>query len=271
MNCKNCEQDIINTTNFCPDCGAKVVSERITTKKLWRNFATDFFGWDNKYLITLKKLVFKPEQILSEYINGTRKKYVAPFVFLAIGTAIAMLVFTEFSDKYIELVSSFNGQQFDFIQEHLGTEEGFECYEEDKKEYIENNAEVQKSILKYFNIFTFLLIPIYAFIAYRVFGKPHNYAEHLVINCYVQGVTFLIATIAFLASVFINPVIYSLSILLSITYYSYVYKRLNGYGIGTVILKLFKFLAIAICIFIMLFLVGVFIGLVLKIANGATP
>lgn len=261
MNCKNCEQNITDTTNFCADCGAKVVLERITTKRLWRDFAAGFFGWDNKYLMTLKKLVFKPEQILKEYINGTRKKYVAPFVFLAIGTAIAMLVFTELSDKYIELSNSFNEQQYDFIQEQLGTKESFESYEEDKKEQIEGSARVQKSILRYFNIFTFLLLPIYALIAYWVFGKPHNYGEHLVINCYIQGVTFLIGVIFFLVSIFTSPVVYMLSFISFMVYYLYVYKRLNGYSFGTVILKLFKFLGIILIFSVLPFAMGLLVGL----------
>jgi len=115
MNCKNCNHNIADTNQFCPNCGAKVVLERITTKKLWKDFAVNFFGWDNKYLVTLKKLILKPEQVFNGYFNGVRKRYVNPFAFLAIGTALAVLVFSALSDSYIQMMSDVNEQYMSFF------------------------------------------------------------------------------------------------------------------------------------------------------------
>lgn len=241
MNCKNCNEALLDTTKYCSNCGAKVVSNRITTKELWSSFATDFFGWDNKYLKTMRALFSKPEMVLDGYLQGIRKKYVTPFVFLAIGTALSMLLFNELADDYIQMSNAFNDRQMELIHKSLDNTTNVEDY---KEGYRKSNTDLQNSVLKYFNFFTFLLVPVYAFFAFLVFGKPHNFAEHLIINCYLQGASFLIGTIFFLLSIFTNPLIYYIGIIVTMAYYLFAYSRLNGYSKGTAFLKLLKFLGI---------------------------
>lgn len=47
---------------------------------------------------------------------------------------------------------------------------------------------------------SFLFLPFYTFIAFQVFGKPNNIAEHLIINSFIFGLTsifgFLIFSVA---------------------------------------------------------------------------
>lgn len=64
MNCKNCNTQIEETAKYCSNCGANVVIERLTIKKTWSEVVSDFFGWDNKYLVTTKERVVSPEVIL---------------------------------------------------------------------------------------------------------------------------------------------------------------------------------------------------------------
>jgi len=143
-----------------------------------------------------------------------------------------------------------------------------ENIEEEKKEFLETNESTQKTILTYFSIFTFLLLPLYTLIAFWVFGKPHNYAEHLVINCYIHGVTFLITIICFLLGVFVTPHAFSLSLLAIIAYYLYVYARLNKYKLGTVIIKLFKFFAVLLGVFLGVILICVIWAIIIAIIIG---
>ncbi len=238
MNCKNCQNQIKETQKFCSNCGAKIVINRISTRNIFKNFINDFFSLDNKYLVTIKTLILQPKLILKEYLEGTRKKYVAPFAFLAIGTALAMLVFNEFSDNYIEISNVVNEKQFDLIEGQ------FETTEKQRIESSELAIKIQNYNLKYFNIFTLLIIPFYALIAFLVYRKPYNYGEHLIITCYAQGLLFLSTILFFILGIVINPTIYYLSIPIAIIYYLYAYGRLYDLTFGKILIKLLKFLGI---------------------------
>jgi len=253
MKCKNCKEDIFLSNNYCSNCGAEIVNERISTKILWENFAINFFGWDNKYFKTLKDLIVQPELVLGDYLQGVRKKYVSPFTFVAIGTALSMLVFTELTEEYLEISKSFTIQQIEVVNEQTKEKQP---NQDKQKESIQESIESQRSMIKYYNLLTFLLIPLYTLGAFWVFGKPYNYGEHLIINCYLQGVTFLLTSICLLAAVYIKPQLYFLMIIGSVLYYSYGYKRIYNHNLVKTILKLLIFIGILIAVFILIIIFG---------------
>lgn len=263
MNCKNCHSTYEMSIQFCSNCGAKVVHERLSLKNLWKNFATDFFGWDNKYLKTLWHLITKPKQILDGYISGVRKRYMSPFAFLAIGTAIAILAFNIFQDEYLDSTRMLAESQAEMIVANASSDLDVEALETMRQEVIDDQLAANKSMLNYFNIYTFLMLPLYALMSFLVFGKPHNYGEHLVINSYLQGVIFIFGVIFFLLSLMTNPMIYFISMLASILYYQYAYSKLNEYSAKRSILKLLKFFGLIIAVFLVLSVGGFLIGYLL--------
>lgn len=265
MNCKNCEVELQQNQNFCGQCGGQIVSERLTVGRIWNNLVDQFFGWDNKYLRTIKCLLLRPETVIRPYLNGTRKKFVAPFTFLAIGTAVAMLVFNQFSEEYMEMAHTLSGVEYDFIENRLNTPEQIASFEAQKASQTEMNDKIQGSILKYFNIITFLMVPFYALIAFLVFRKPYNYGEHLVIAAFVQGFTFVISLFFFLASIFIHPAIFSLSMLFSILYYLHAYKRIYDLTLGRTFIKFLKFLGVLTLGAISITLIGIGVIVLLKV------
>ena len=64
MNCINCETELHEDQKFCPNCGAKIIKERLTVKHIWNTFADEFFGWDNKYILTMPLMLVSPESVL---------------------------------------------------------------------------------------------------------------------------------------------------------------------------------------------------------------
>lgn len=60
MECKNCDTDLSDQYKYCRECGAKVINERITFRKLLGEAFNQTFGWDNKFFITLKTLITRP-------------------------------------------------------------------------------------------------------------------------------------------------------------------------------------------------------------------
>ncbi len=264
MNCKNCETRIGDDAHYCHSCGAEVVTGRLTGKKIWHSLTNQFFGWDNKYLRTVKALLLRPETVLMPYFDGTRKRFVAPFAFLAIGTAISMLIFNQFSDEYMKMVEVINDTEYDFLQSQYDTPEQLQALEEQRLSQLQLNKDIQSSVLKYFNILTFLLVPVYAWMSKLVFGKPFNYGEHLVVTAYFQGFLFTISILLFLGSVFIHPSLFSFSMILGVVYYLYAYRRLYNLSFGKVVLAFLKFVGLMIAFTLAMGLIGIAFVLVQK-------
>ncbi|WP_299222703.1 DUF3667 domain-containing protein [uncultured Aquimarina sp.] len=275
MSCKNCEYNLTETAQFCQSCGAKVVTERLTVKRMFLEFLDKVFGWDNTYLRTFRIMLVAPDKVAKDYIDGVRKKFMPPFTFLLIGLTIATLVFNSFSDKYTEFSSGMFGEgfyriQFDSAKEkndslkNLENEKEQEAFEDFMKEQIESQKKTQGMLLKYFNLSAFLLMPVYTFISYLVFGrKKYNYAEHLVINCYIQGFSMITSTFLFLMALVIHPYIFTSTVLIAIFYYSFTYKRLCDLTLARVLWKFIKFLLILMISFITITLLIAIVGVLL--------
>ena len=130
-------------------------------------------------------------------------------------------------------------------------------------------ATIQKSILKYFNIYSFALLPLYALIGFLVFGrKRNNYTEHLVINAYIQGLTFLSTILFFILTLFAFGEYYNFGIILTIIYYAYAYGRLYGLSFWKRVLFLLKFIGTSLVLLLISTLFLVLIGIISAMITG---
>jgi len=255
MNCKNCKHVLLADSKFCKECGAKVVTHRMTISVLYKDVLKNIFVWDNKYFKTIAALISKPKILLQEYLSGTRGKYTSPFTFFAIGIAISLLVFNYFKADYINATPYSNARNID---ETTLTKDSKSNDTRDIKD-IKWIRQINEFELKYFNYIEFLLLPLLALISLWVFGKPYNYAEHLIINAYLQGVLLLSIALVFLIELF-SPKLFGINYLIAMAFYLYVYGKLYELTFGKAIIKLLKFLGImALIIFI-----SVAIGLLAK-------
>lgn len=270
MNCRNCSYLISENSGYCQSCGAKVIRERITFKGLKSDFFSNVLGLDNLFIRTLIGIITSPDKVIAEYISGTRKKFMNPFAFLVIGTAVATFVFNFFSEKYIELMLSAQNEAmyetlFSITNPDLDKETAVyqEQFIEYKQEQYEINKATQNFMLKYFNFIAFLLIPFYALLSFLVFGKKkYNYGEHLVINSYLLGLALFSGTLFFLLGLVTSPYIYMLSSLIIVFYYSYTYKKLSDYSVGQIFLKFLKFIAVLILLSIIFVVLVIVITIV---------
>ncbi len=258
---------MIEAQKFCASCGAEVVRERITLRKLIFDFFSEFFGWDNKYFITIKTMLSTPQIVIGGYIEGIRKKFMKPLPFMLISVTIATLAFNIFSDRYIELNQAITIQQQDQIEgifeQMAANDPKFKNPYKDpnyKQEQIKGAIKVQKFLLKYFNLIILIALPIYTLLTFLVFGKKFNYGEHLVANTYVIGVTFLFTTVVFLLSVLIHPSIYLLSMIFTFLFYTYAFKKLYGLDAEDTIIKILKFFGLLIIVFILFVLITLAAG-----------
>lgn len=267
MTCKNCVTPIEVNQKFCPNCGAKVVNKRISVKSLFSDFSKDVLGWDNKYFRTAKDIFIRPEKVILPYLSGTRKRYMSPLAFFSIGTALALVIFNFFAESYLEIIDQIGKSQVSFIEDLFNSNEvelSPEAAEKKEKMQLENAAmqkNIQASILKYFNVFSFFYLPIYALISSWTYRKEHNFGEHLVINAYIQGALFISTITIFLFSILIGKGFFVYNLLLSIPFYLFVFSRLYGHSFGQALLKLLRFLLVLFVLVIIFMLFSFLVGI----------
>lgn len=256
--CKNCTLEINETDHFCKACGAKIIKERITLKSLLSNLLIAL-GWDSNFFITLRYLLYQPQKVLKEYINGTRKKYTNPFSFFAIMTAISLFTFSQFSEQFILMSTNSSIQQTEVIvnklPDHVDKTSIYEKY--GYKNETEFRQGLIKSQLEYYNLFAFLFLPIYTLISFFVFRKPYNFGEHLLINTYLQSITTFLSLLLFLFSLLLGINMFGTGIIiLPLLFYSFTYKKLYNFTFGRLLLKILKFIGI----FLLFMIIPVMIG-----------
>ncbi len=94
MQCKNCSNNLRTDYSYCPDCGAKVIRNRLTVKNLWGDVIERYFNLDNTFLKTFKHLFTQPHTVIAGYIGGIRRKYLNPISYLGISITLSgLLVF----------------------------------------------------------------------------------------------------------------------------------------------------------------------------------
>lgn len=254
MNCKNCQTELTANAKYCHECGAQVITERITLKNLLGEIFKKYFGWDNRFLFTLKEMFVRPGEVLKGFLEGVRQRYTPPLTFFAIGAAISLLVIAQFNDEFRAMNSSMSGIETtaDDNQKDVKIRELQQKY----------NSQLYDSMLGNWNLYSFLLLPFYTLIAFWVFGAPYNFGEHLIINAYIQTPTFIIFLFAFLMSIWISPSLYGFGQVGVMIYYAYAYKQLYQHTFKRTILKFLKFLAILLGVVLGMVIIGVIAGII---------
>lgn len=276
MECKNCQDPLEENAQFCDNCGAKVIKNRITLKLLILDLFTNVFGIDSKFFLTLKKMFISPNEVIEDYLYGIRKRYINPFAFLTIGAGLSLIVFNYYADEYKMMQGSFNPEQLNEMkkvaEQDLSTLKNISEKELSKLKQEQESAknflnflEVYINfILHNFNLVAFLFLPFYALISKFTYWKPHNYGEHIVINAYLQGTTMYFSLIAFILAMFTNNMVFSMSVFLFMIYYLFTFSKLYKHSIWKAILKLLRFFLVLAVSFILIIVLGIIFMLVKK-------
>ncbi len=88
--CLNCGEPI--TKRFCPECGQEATRSATPLRKLLSELADHLFSFDSKLFATLRILLTKPGMLTTEYLEGRRQRYLAPFRIYVTMSAIFFLL-----------------------------------------------------------------------------------------------------------------------------------------------------------------------------------
>ncbi|MEJ2113367.1 MAG: DUF3667 domain-containing protein [Flavobacteriaceae bacterium] len=226
MRCKNCQTKFLIESDFCYNCGAKVIRSRLTIKNLFEYFSETFLNYDNKFLQTIFCLFKNPENVIVSYVNGVRKKYVNPISFFAISLTISGL--------YLFIIQRYFPDAMDFSQ----------LYTDENTQKI--SSTISQNVLDYHSLFYFALIPVMALISWIVFfNKKFNFTEHVVIYLYTMSLGSMVTSIVSLIILFIKPDVFFIvsisSNILLVLYHCYLLKKVFELSMLQIALKTILF------------------------------
>lgn len=210
MKCKNCDDTLRTDYLYCPNCGGKVIRNRITIKNLWVDIMDRYFNLDNTFIKTFVHLFTKPEDVIEGYLQGQRRKYLNPISYL--GIAITLSGFIVYM-----MTRSWGNMDFDFLDTGAQT-----VYQE----------KMMGFIMDFQALIFILFIPLMAVAGWLCFDqKKYNFAERTTIFMYTLAHFSLFSFIPSLLVLTFGPQFYlaysligSLSMLV---YAGYVVKRIS--------------------------------------------
>lgn len=104
LKCLNCNHPLDISDKFCPNCGQKNSTKRLSLKDFVDEFLANFYAYDSKVKNTIVKLFTKPGKSAKEFIDGKRQTYANPFRFY-LSVSLIYFIFsglvTKFSDETI--------------------------------------------------------------------------------------------------------------------------------------------------------------------------
>lgn len=241
---------------------------KISLAVLFQEFMSTYFGWDTSFVRTLKGLLLQPHVVISEYLGGVRKRYMPPIVFVSFGVALSSIMMNIFSEEYFQFTNSFGEVQYDIIQDSYDKGILDEKAYNTQIESLETAKQIQKYTLKYFNIISFALLPFYALISWIVFGRRFNYGEHLVINSYLQGLSFFLGILFLIGGIYVWQPLTYLQLLIIMPYYLWTFAELMNFGFSKAILKFLLFIAVLLGLLLVFTILIVIFGILIAVVSG---
>lgn len=264
MNCKNCQRSLRTDYTFCPNCGARVIRNRITVKNLWYDAVERFFNVDNTFITTFTHLFTKPEAVIGGYISGVRKKYLNPISYFTIAVTMGGL--------FIFLSQEFFPDAMDFQFQNMETNT------ERDQIAVDFGKKFQDTLFKFQSFFYILTIPILALISKLVFidKKQYNFSEHFVINIYGYAQLSICANLVYIFLMWNSKWLFYAGLInfpLQLLYFTFVFKNIFKLKVYQALIRLFFFLVIfGACFAVVSILLGVYLALFTDtFANMAPP
>ncbi len=244
MNCKNCHTELHEQDDYCPNCGARVIRNRLTFKNLFEHISETFFNYDNKLLRTLISLFIRPEVVIDDYVNGVRKRFVNPISFFGLSLSLSGLS--------VFIIKKFYLEHFDIMAWMADLEIFNNPYSQEMlaKQSMGNTME-------YTSLMFSAMIPAFALISWVVFlDKKYNFTEHIVLYMYSLSFYSILSVIFGQLTLMIVPESYIPFILctypIMMLYHCYLLKRLFKLSIGQLILRTILFLVLFLIAYLIL-------------------
>ena len=254
INCPNCDKQLKEDMNFCPNCGQENHIKRVSLRMLVSDFSSTYFAFDSKLFASLKYLLIKPSFLSLEYLNGKIEAYLRP---------IRLYIFISFAFFLLNSISSGDGVsdrvilpidgnpttieevQSEFKKaKSLKNDKGNDPFLEFDKEFFDGKITKilsDKKELKLFILFLKSKLPILFFFLIPVFGvllflffykKKYFYVDHLVFALHLQSFVFVLLIISLIID-WIFKVDLTFFVILAFLIYGFIAAR-KFYDLGKI-------------------------------------
>ena len=81
--CLNCDTSLAETARFCPRCGQRADTSRLSFRDMARDLTHAFVNVERGPLAFASALFMRPGEVAREYVSGKRRRHYGPFATLA--------------------------------------------------------------------------------------------------------------------------------------------------------------------------------------------
>ncbi|HEX8369469.1 MAG TPA: DUF3667 domain-containing protein [Pyrinomonadaceae bacterium] len=154
LNCSNAFEG-----NFCNECGQKAATHRFTMHEWLHEIPHSIFHVDGGFFYTLKNLCLRPGKMMREYVEGRRKIYFSPFLYLLIWCGIFIVINHFVSDATAA-----------------------------KKEITDLKSAGAYLVANYYKVLIVAMILPMSLSSFLIFYRSgFNFAEHLVLSAFITA------------------------------------------------------------------------------------
>lgn len=177
MICINCGAD--DTGKLCSNCGQPLEVKRITLAEGLSDFWDKMYGFDSKFLRTVRDLTFKSGVVSREFIRGNRVRYFGPVGYYFFMITFFLLVLSLVDMSYADYLKAMQGE--------LPVQQ--------------TNTEINNLVFAWVaenvKVVAFLIPPFLGFASQRIFFRKQglNFLEHCVPVFYMLGHWYWFSTI----------------------------------------------------------------------------
>jgi hypothetical protein len=215
MNCKNC--NALVEQKFCPNCGQKAQTGRITLSGLIKELPHAVFHVDKGFLYNVLQLFTRPGPAIIDFLEGKRKPFFHPASYLVIALVLNYLV-VKITDLHFYDEGELSGMD-PVAAQALKDYDGLQWW-----------------FLEHTYIYILIAIPastLFLYLIFRSVRRTYNVAETAVIVLFTiaQGVliqTTIYTCFGWIDSGPVRRTIESINLAILILYASYVIFQLVG-------------------------------------------
>jgi uncharacterized membrane protein (DUF373 family) len=171
--CKNCSTEFEG--DFCPACGQKAKTERITFRQMLGELRYHVIDFDQGFWFTMYQLALRPGHATREYLEGKRVGYVKPVKFIFWAFAVTFLI------------ASLTGMDAEFLQKL-----GQRASEQSSTTNLQAFQRFGQKLFEHPSFIILLMVLPLSFASWLLnWRKGYNFTEHLVMNTYLMAETIL--------------------------------------------------------------------------------
>ena len=98
--CPNCGSHLVGA--YCSACGQRHLGERLTLRRLVRDFLARIFDLESGLLHTVWRMTVSPGSVPRDYVVGRRTRYIRPGTYFVLASALSVLFFSLMEVAYVD-------------------------------------------------------------------------------------------------------------------------------------------------------------------------